>query len=697
MSDRHPVAPRLRIVRLSRSFFGPLLAGGLALLAGAAGVSAQAGSATAIGPDGGPLDAFAASRDSKILYASSPFAGFFRSTDGGTTWVHAGDNPSTQSLALAIDSANDETVYALTRTGLFRSTDAGTSWRNLNSFVPDVNACDPQAQRCGVPAALLADPFRSGTLFAAFSDVGLLFRSRDSGATWQPAVQGVADRYVTALAAHPKEPGHLFAGTDRGVYESRDGGDSWTLASNRPSSVVDLAIDSGPDGTLAYAVGLTPPTRHAPICTTITRRLKAGRPFVSIDGAVGRRACFPVDLEADPSVSGVAYLADSAGVSRTTNGGKTWGLVHDRPAKAILASPGSPGTLFVQAQPALRDGRAALRKSEDGGATWKAADHGLVANRVQKVVADPSAPGTLFVQVGSAELHKTSDGGATWRRVEALPAQGELDQVTLDPLNPGTLYAHAPEGVWKSTDRGASWTRIFSPGALALAFDPTHRGTLYAVSSDQALLHRSMDGGLSWTRIGDTSFRFANLAFAPPAIPGGPAILYGTGYRKGTDPYAWDYRNELRRSTDGGQTWETLITTAHFGTPFTALLVPPFRPQAVVAAFTETAGGDRVGLPLEGGVYRSLDGGRNWKVFRLAADKPPVLALILDRRSPDRLFAGSTGGRLYTSTDGGGTWSALSTHLPAIDVDTLELDPRDPQTLFAGLDGGSVYRIALER
>jgi hypothetical protein len=110
---------------------------------------------------------------------------------------------------------------------------------------------------------------------------------------------------------------------------------------------------------------------------------------------------------------------------------------------------------------------------------------------VQQAAADPVVPGVLYV-ASSQGFSVTTDGGATWTTTQ--PFSAPVSSLTVDAGHPGTLYAtvlhYGP--VWKSTDRGATWYRVY--GGLtsrdhvgSVVVDPQAADTAYLSSGNGVL------------------------------------------------------------------------------------------------------------------------------------------------------------------------------------------------------------------
>lgn len=181
-----------------------------------------------------------------LLYAAGHFV-FKRSTDGGRSWQDVpSDLPGLDIHGLTVVPGQPQVLYAfVVNHGLFRSTDGGEHWELRSKDVPSSTV------------ALAAASGGHPDLYLAAPGTGVL-ASTDGGATWVSA-NGVLNgalptRAVQALAFDPRSgesyttstgariTGTLYAGTDRGIYKSNDGGLSWVRL-GLEAAVAALAID----------------------------------------------------------------------------------------------------------------------------------------------------------------------------------------------------------------------------------------------------------------------------------------------------------------------------------------------------------------------------------------------------------------------------------------------------------------------
>src|SRR5207247_10522252 len=139
---------------------------------------------------------------------------------------------------------------------------------------------------------------------------------------------------------------------------------------------------------------------------------------------------------------------------------------------------------------------------------------GLTSTHIFALAIDPLVPSTLYAGTFKNGVFKSTDGGASWTPANtglpAPPPPGAFQNpmvhaLVIDPNNPATLYAAVNDewslGVFSSGDGGANWVKTglragtFIP---ALAIDPSNSLTLYAASDGQGVF-KTTDGGVSWS------------------------------------------------------------------------------------------------------------------------------------------------------------------------------------------------------
>lgn len=429
-----------------------------------------------------------------------------------------------------------------------------------------------------------------------------------------------------------------------------DGGAEWLLAQRtRPDSTVDLGA--------RHRVAIEQ-------AGALARSATAGEWSSLGPTNIGGRV---TDLAVDPTKRDVVYAASaSGGVWRSTDAGQTF--THTWPsdqAQGIGAlAITKAGVLYAGAGEANPGGNYAsntgdgLFRSTDGGTTWQYV--GLKgSDRIGGIAIDPTndkrmfvaAAGTLYQHGGERGLFMTEDGGATWTKTlaGANPTTGAID-VTINPADPRIVYA-------------AMWDHHRLP----------HEKAFGGVGSG---LHRSVDGGKTWTRLaGGLPSASANLGRIGVTIaPSDPNRVYATAMdASGGVLGMWSSNNR-------GDSWTKIgdstfaSSQGGFGWWFGRIFVDPKNPDHVFIP----------GVPL----LESTNGGRSFRsINTVHADQH---AMAWDPHVPNRVFLGNDGG-VYTSTsNGSGTW-AHTRSLGNTQFYTIAVSQQDPSRVSGGLqDNGSV-------
>tara|TARA_B000000475_G_scaffold115567_1_gene93589 strand:+ start:735 stop:1598 length:864 start_codon:yes stop_codon:yes gene_type:complete len=145
-----------------------------------------------------------------------------------------------------------------------------------------------------------------------------------------------------------------------------------------------------------------------------------------------------------------------------------------------------------------------------------------VSGRITKVIKDYSNTSTWYVTTASGNVWKTVNSGTTWKPIFEHYGSYSIGTITMDPVNPNILWLGTGEnnsqrsvgygdGIYKSIDAGNSWTHMglkTSEHIAKIIIDPENRDNIYVAaqgplwrSGGQRGLYNSNDGGISWKRI----------------------------------------------------------------------------------------------------------------------------------------------------------------------------------------------------
>ena len=240
------------------------------------------------------------------------------------------------------------------------------------------------------------------------------------------------------------------------------------------------------------------------------------------------------------------------------------------------------------------------------------------------------------------------DAGTTYEfRVRARNAGGESSYATDEadtqdatPAADGNLWlaGGTPDGIYLSTDGGATWGALIPPPAgqtLANGIAVGPDGDLWLAGSSPDDIYRSADGGATWDSSGISAPAGQNVVAGISVGPDGDVWLAG------------NVPDGIYRSTDGGATWGALIS-------------PPAGQGGVNGIAVGPDGDVWIAGSNPDDIYRSADGGATWDSSGISAPAGQLVASgIAVGPDGDVWLAGNTPDGIYRSTDGGATWGAL--------------------------------------
>ena len=204
--------------------------------------------------------------------------------------------------------------------------------------------------------------------------------------------------------------------------------------------------------------------------------------------------------------SEVIYAGDYGGVDqgvyKTTNGGQTWVAVNsgltNTTIHALALDPVDDQIVFVGTT------KGGVFKSIDGGENWRPINKGLLQDYVGVVTIDPANGQIIYVGTNGGGVYKSTDGGESWQPMNSGLTNPLIYAIAIDPTDSRTIYAGTyGGGVFRSTDGGESWNApetgsdIRNQRIHSLAIDPLRSHFIYAGASDGVF--KSVDRGLSWT------------------------------------------------------------------------------------------------------------------------------------------------------------------------------------------------------
>ena len=540
--------------------------------------------------------------------SGGPGSALYRSTDAGKTWKKVtkglppgplgriglswGVNKSNVVMATIERPPNGD----LTRMspdgseasgGIFRSEDGGQSWRRMNLF-------NPRAFYFSIPRI---DPSDDQVVYIPGVD---LHKSTDGGRTVRNMNADPHSDYH-AYWIDPKDPSHMIAGTDGGLYQTRDGGENWMLHDQ-------LALGQ------FYAVTYDMRKPYW-VYGGLQDNNSWGGPTQTVRGGVGAQEWravaggdgfhFQVDWE-----DNTTYLAESQGgaisrgdfVSGIGGGGArppgdsrrfNW-------STPFIMSPHSPKTIYVgnnQLWRSVNQGKAstAIRpelttnnpekmKVGFGGVTPEStsAEHHCTIITISE---SPNKQGLIWVGTDDGNVQVTNDEGKTWtnvtKNIKGVPAETWVSCVFASRKDPNVAFVtfdgHRTGDfkpyIFKTEDMGKTWTPIMA----GLPESQSVYTVCQGINNDHFLmcgteggLYFSLDQGLTWTKYNGSDFpnvRVDDIVIHPRDLD---AVI----------------------ATHGRAIWLVNISALdQMATTRDAMI---FKPQNVLFLGRQTGGGDRV-------------------------------------------------------------------------------------------------------
>ncbi|MDH3270380.1 MAG: glycosyl hydrolase [Gemmatimonadota bacterium] len=327
--------------------------------------------------------------------------------------------------------------------------------------------------------------------------------------------------------------------------------------------------------------------------------------------------------------------------------------------------------------------------------------------RSTAVAGSDARPLEYYFGATGGGLWKTTDGGNNWSPVtDGQMTSSSVGAVAVCDADPDVVYIGTGEtqlrgnvmqgdGVYKSTDAGATWEHlglVETQNIARIRIHPDDCDTAWLAAFGQHSaenpergVYKTTDGGESWDL---TLFKSAKAGATDLVLdPNDPDVLYATiweAWRKSWGMSSGGFDSGLWKSTDGGETWTDI--TASLG-------LEPAGPIGKMGVAVSGANSDRVWVLVEhdpdGGVYRSDDAARTWEHVnderKLRQRAFYYTRIYADPQDEDVVYALNTG--FYRSTDGGQTFPQ-SIRVPHGDNHDLWIAPSDPDRMINSNDGG---------
>ena len=298
--------------------------------------------------------------------------------------------------------------------------------------------------------------------------------------------------------------------------------------------------------------------------------------------------------------------------------------------------------------------------------------HVLDRHECYTVVVHPTDPAVVFA--GTADgVWRSTDRGASFARTSFPDAGRQIWSFLVAEENPDLVYAGAsPIGVYRSRDRGASWEKLadpgiaehcqgpFAPRVMRMVQRPGRPGDIYAALEISGAMH-TRDGGETWQDLSGDLIRLSEQPHLRSKIV---SDTFAEGMLDGhaitispADPDAVviAVRMGLFRTRDGGRSWQDMEIGRFSPTTYGRdVKVSPQDQRTLYAALSVAAASH------DGGLYQSRDGGATWARFDKVQVHGTIMSIGLHARDAKQVYLGARyNGEVFGTSDGGETWQAM--------------------------------------
>ncbi|MFH1198517.1 MAG: hypothetical protein V1720_22630 [bacterium] len=555
--------------------------------------------------------------------------GFYYNRNGESLsfepWTNIGPTPgyypsytniSSRIPTVQYDPQNPNIIYiGAAYGGVWKSTDGGSTWAAKTDNEESLSS-----------GAIAIDPVNTNIIYygtgeatysgASYYGRGLL-KSTDSGETWTNIKSGLpSSSYFSRIVIDPSNTNSIFAalGYD-GLYHSSDAGLNWSkILTGRCDDVVCTT-----SGDTLYAVGNGVGYAYS---------VNSGANFSTSSAlSMGTRNHIAI-CKATPNVLYFAkYSGSSVTVYKSTNSGSSFTQV-------------SSSTDF------------------NGGQAWY--DFYIHVNPLN----------SNYAYVGTIDVYRTTNGGTSFSNITNGYSGGtvHVDQhnVAFHPTDQNQMLCANDGGIWKSTNKGTSWTNLNSTLTLT---------QFYRIASDPSDPNHVMGG----TQDNGTQRTQGTLNWA--------AAFGGDGGEVCFHPVNPDYilgetqNNGVMRSSNGGSSW----SNAQSGLSGSGAWVGPIIAHPTDAGIFYTARGQ---------VFKTTNWGASWSSIS-SGTSGTISQLAISTKSPNIIYA-SSGSNIYKSTNNGTSFTLVKNGLPNSTITSIFVHPDSSGIVFVTFSGFSasqkIYR-----
>lgn len=438
-------------------------------------------------------------------------SGLFRTTDGGGNWERLGSalpasGPDVGRIGVAVAPNLPDVVYAIVNTaagpfeGFYKSVDGGTTWVKTSAAGDPAGLVFSQSTFGWWFGRIFVSPINPNHVFVPGVS---LVASQDGGLTFTPHTGPHADQH--AMAWDPKVTGRVYLGNDGGMYRHDQGAIApagWVKATDQPwMQFYSINVSQQDPARLAGGLQDNGCTRSYP------------DDWNSYCGGDG------VSTGIDPTDQNFVYGCSQYGNCRRSNDGATTTTAFGQTTSnrrnwqtAITFDPSDTNVMYYVGD--------VVNRSTDKGATWTAISPPLSTNvgrdgsypfgTATTVAVAATDPNRIYVGFDEGTIWKTTDQGVSWEQIDPALLPGEwVSRIAVDPADADIVYATFSgfrsgvddAKVMRSEDGGVTWKDLSGNLPDAPVNDIIVTSNRLLVGTDVGVF-RTNKGGKKWQRVG---------------------------------------------------------------------------------------------------------------------------------------------------------------------------------------------------
>jgi len=599
--------------------------------------------------------------------------GLFKTTDGGSNWTKMGFDNSERISSVIVNPKNSDEIYVGVlgalwgdndERGVYKSTDGGTTWNKILYTDAETGCADMtiDPNDSNILYASMWEFRRSGWSFNSGGDKSALYKSTDSGATWNKIHNGFPEGKLgrLAIAVAPSDSNILYTvieaeeDSKKGLYRSDDAGENWKQLNNdfgitvRPFYFSRIVIDPrNPD--IVVKGGLS---------GSISR--DGGKTFRSM----GNMHSDIHDVVFDIKDSDRMYVGTDGGVYRTWNGATTMEIVENMPLSQfyhISVDNEEPYNIYG----GLQDNGSWYGPSSSPGGINARDWNSIGPGDGFRVLKHPTKNIIYSEMQGAQNVWRFDVDKQLIKTIQPLPKEGDA-KLRFNWNGPMAISAHQPDRFYmgsqflhKSEDMGNSWT-IISPDLT---------------TNDPKKQQQEDSGGLSMDNSGAENH---TTIFTIAESPLDENVIW-----VGTDD------GNVQVTTNGGKKW-TNTSENISGLPKNTwcyhIEASVHNKGTAYAVFDGHTMND-----MNPYTYKTSDYGKTWTSITTDDIDGFARNIQEDYVNPDLLFLGTEFG-LYITTNGGKSWNQFTNNMPPVAVHFIDLQKRT-NDLVLGTHGRGVIII----